>query len=72
VRRGESGVQSLFDLDGMGSIPAIPDARNVPLLLCHERFNEATSLPSVRRDGDSDVQIHSHVGLITLILLHLK
>ena len=71
MRRGESGVQS-FDLeDGMGSIPAIPDARNVPLLLCHERFNEATSCLPVRRDDD-DVQIHSHVGLITLILLHLK
>ncbi len=41
----QSGVQS-FDSDGMGSIPAIPDARNVPLLLCHERFNEA-SLPGV-------------------------
>ena len=28
----------------MGSIPASPDALNVPLLLCQERFNEA-SLP---------------------------
>ena len=28
----------------MGSIPAIPNAQTVPLLLCHERFNEA-SLP---------------------------
>ncbi len=28
----------------MGSIPTIPDARNVPLLLCYERFNTA-SLP---------------------------
>ncbi len=26
----------------MGSIPASPDARNVPLLLCLERFNEAS------------------------------
>ncbi len=33
------------DSDGMGSIPAIPDARNLPLLLCHEWFNEA-SLPA--------------------------
>ena len=27
------------DSDGIDSIPAIPDAQNVPLLLCHERFN---------------------------------
>ncbi len=33
-----------LDCDGMGSIPAIPEARYVPLLLCHERINEA-SLP---------------------------
>ena len=32
------------DSDGMGSNPASPDARNLPLLLCQERFNEA-SLP---------------------------
>ncbi len=25
-----------LDCDGMDSIPAIPEARNVPLLLCHE------------------------------------
>jgi hypothetical protein len=25
----------------MDAIPAIFEARNVPLLLCHERFNEA-------------------------------
>ncbi len=31
-----------FEYDGMGSIPAIPDTRKVPLLLCHERFNEAS------------------------------
>jgi hypothetical protein len=34
-----------YDSDSMGSIPAIPDAQNVPLLLCrvcHERFNEAS------------------------------
>jgi hypothetical protein len=35
-----------LDCDGMGSIPAIPEARSVPLLLCHERFNEA-GLPTV-------------------------
>jgi hypothetical protein len=44
VVKGESGVQSHSDLDGVGSIPAIPNARYVPSLLCHERFNEA-SLP---------------------------
>jgi hypothetical protein len=38
--------QVTLDCDGMGSIPAIPEAQNVPLLLCHERFNEA-SLPEV-------------------------
>jgi hypothetical protein len=32
----------VLDCDGMVSIPAIPDARTVPLLLCHERFNEAS------------------------------
>ena len=32
------------DLDGMGSIPASPDALNVPLLLCQERFNAASLL----------------------------
>jgi hypothetical protein len=32
----------------MGSIPAIPEARNVPVVLCHERFNEA-SLPATKR-----------------------
>ena len=47
--------------DGMGSIPAIPDARNVPSssLLCHDRFHEAIlpedpvrpcPSPSVRSD----------------------
>ena len=33
---------SHFDLDGMGSIIAIPDSRNVPLFLCHVRFNPRT------------------------------
>jgi hypothetical protein len=33
-----------LDCDGMGSIPAIPKARTVPLLLCHELFKKA-SLP---------------------------
>ncbi len=39
-------MSSQLDCDSicMGSIPAVPDARNVPLLLCHERYNEA-SLP---------------------------
>ena len=37
-------VRVTIDCDGMGSIPATPEARNVPLLPCHERFNEA-SLP---------------------------
>jgi hypothetical protein len=37
-------VSGHSDSDGMGSIPASPDARNVPFLLCQERFNEA-SLP---------------------------
>jgi hypothetical protein len=45
VVKGESGVQSHSDLDGVGSIPAIPNARYVPSLLCHELFNEA-SLPA--------------------------
>jgi hypothetical protein len=36
--------QSHSDLDGVGSIPTIPNARYVPSLLFHERFNEA-SLP---------------------------
>jgi hypothetical protein len=31
----------LPDSDSMGSIFAIPNARNVPSFLCHERFNEA-------------------------------
>ena len=44
VIKGESCVQSYSDLDGVGSIPAIPNARYVHSLLCHERFNEA-SLP---------------------------
>jgi hypothetical protein len=43
--KGES-VSSHSDLDGMGSIPASPDALNVPLLLYQERFNEA-SLPDI-------------------------
>ncbi len=34
---------SLCACDGMVSIPAIPYAQNVPLLLCHERFNEISS-----------------------------
>ena len=33
---------SHFDLDGMGSIIAIPDSRNVPLFLCHVQFNPRT------------------------------
>ena len=35
-------MSSHSDLDGMGLIPASPDARNVPLLLCQERFHEAS------------------------------
>jgi hypothetical protein len=38
-------VLSHSDPDDMGSIPAILDARYVPFLLCHKRFNEA-SLPA--------------------------
>ena len=44
-------MSALFNSDGMGSIPAIPHARNVPLLLCNERFNEA-SLP------EDDSELH--------------
>ncbi len=46
VRKAKAGSRqfSHSDLDGMGSTPAIPDARNVPFLLWHERLNEA-SLP---------------------------
>ena len=33
-------MSSHSDSDGVGSIPASPDARNVALLLCQERFNE--------------------------------
>jgi hypothetical protein len=32
------------DSDGVGSIPAISNAQNVPSLLCHELFNEASLL----------------------------
>ncbi len=32
-----------LDCGGMGSIPAMHEALNVPLLLCHKRFNEATT-----------------------------
>ena len=35
-----------LDCDSMVSIPAISYAQNVPLLLCHELFNES-SLPDV-------------------------
>ncbi len=42
VVKGESSVQSHSDLDGVGSIPAIPNARNVLSLLCHELFNESS------------------------------
>ena len=48
-RRPVGGCETFtIDCDGMGSIPAIPEARNVLLLLCHchERFNEA-SLPGL-------------------------
>ncbi len=31
----------------MGQSPSFPNARNVPSLLCHERFNEA-SLPVIQ------------------------
>ena len=41
VVKGESCVQSHSDLDGVGSIPDIPNAQYVPSLLCHERFNES-------------------------------
>ena len=44
VVKGESGVQSHSDLDCMSSIPAIPNARYVPSLLCRELFNEASLL----------------------------
>ncbi len=49
VVKGESGVQSHSDLDGVGSIPAIPNARYVPSALCHERYNEAR-LPEYAND----------------------
>ncbi len=44
TRRGAKAkaVSGHSDSDGMGSIPASPDARNVPLVLCQERFNEAS------------------------------
>ncbi len=38
--KDESRIQSQSDLDGVGSIHAIPNVRKVPSLLCHERFNE--------------------------------
>ena len=44
VVKGESSVQSHSYLDGVGSIPAIPNARYVPSLLCHERFSEVSLL----------------------------
>jgi hypothetical protein len=34
-------------LDGVGSIPATPNAQYVPSLLCREQFNEA-SLPVMK------------------------
>ena len=37
-------ISTHSDSDGMGSIPASPNAPNVPLLLCQGRFDEA-SLP---------------------------
>jgi hypothetical protein len=46
VVKGESSVQLHSNLDGVGSIPAIPNAQYVPSLLCHEQFNEA-SLPDI-------------------------
>ncbi len=45
LRRNQCPVT--LDCDGIGSIPAILKARNVPLLLCHELLNEA-SLPAQR------------------------
>ena len=60
--KGESGVQSHSDLDGVGSIPAIPNARYVPSLLCHERFNEA-SLPDIEeitiQNSRNEIKIES-------------
>ncbi len=45
LRQTAGSSLSDSDSDGMGSISAKPDARKVPLLLCHERFDEA-SLPA--------------------------
>ena len=47
----------------MGSIPASPYARNVTLLLCQERFNEA-SLPV--ENGN----IYQHKNGLEGVLLH--
>ncbi len=68
------------DSDGMGSIPAIPDARNVPLLFCHERFNEANPMKPVCVEGgrqdfacfDPSFQLHHswHSTLADISLVH--
>ena len=63
------------DSDGMGTIPAIPYARNVPLLLCHELFNEA-SLPVLH--DQSYLTLSMLLSLLIflscplLLLLHFK
>ena len=57
-------VSSHSDSDGMGSIPVSPYALNVPLLLCQERFNEA-SLPGTDT-------LHLNSNLSQSFFFHLK
>ena len=59
-----NAVSSHSDSDGMGSIPAIPDAQNVPLLLCLELFNEARLLVSV-----SLVCLHQFLNT-SIVIIH--
>jgi hypothetical protein len=54
-------VSGHSDSDGMGSIPASHDARNVPLLLCQERCNEA-SLPGSEINAPNTPTYHKLIS----------
>jgi hypothetical protein len=70
-------VSSLSDSDGMDSIPAIPNAQYVLLLLWHVRFNQV-DLPKMQFHKESQYSplhepisncnlkpyLHSHNGII--------
>ena len=54
-------MSSQSDSDGMGSIPATPNARNVPLFLCHQRTNEASLYVKMEREIQVEITLSLNI-----------